>query len=71
MTWPSTPKSMEDLVVKIMQTQKAAELFQTMGIINLNMGNLNLEVNNMKNILATWEKGKAIQHEELDKEKDF
>jgi hypothetical protein len=35
------------------------------------MGNLNLEVNNMKNILTTWEKEKAIQHEELDKERDF
>ncbi len=54
-----------------MQAQKAAELFQTMAIINLNMGNLNLEVNNMKNKLAIGEKEKAIQHEELDKERDF
>jgi hypothetical protein len=42
----------EELVTKIMQAQKAAELFQTMAIINLNMGNLNLEVNNVKNKLA-------------------
>ncbi len=62
---------MEELVAKIMQAQKAAELFQTMVIINLNMGNLNLEVNNMKNKLAIEEKEKAIQHEELDREKDF
>jgi hypothetical protein len=61
----------EELVAKIMQAQKAAELFQTMVIINLNMGNLNLEVNNMKNKLAIEEKEKAIQHEELDREKDF
>jgi len=51
-----------------MQTQKASKLFQIMVIINLNMGNLNLEVNNMKNI---GEKEKTIQHEELDKERDF
>jgi hypothetical protein len=58
----------EELVVEIMQTQKASKLFQIMVIINLNMGNLNLEVNNMKNI---GEKEKTIQHEELDKERDF
>ncbi len=62
---------MEELIAKIMQAQKAAELFQTMAIINLNMGNLNLEVNNMNNKLAIGEKEKAIQHEELDRERDF
>jgi hypothetical protein len=61
----------EELIAKIMQAQKAAELFQTMAIINLNMGNLNLEVNNMNNKLAIGEKEKAIQHEELDRERDF
>jgi len=35
------------------------------------MGNLNLEVNNLKNRLATKEKEKAILHVELDMEKDF
>jgi hypothetical protein len=35
------------------------------------MGNLNLEVNNMKNILTAGEKEKVIQHEELNKERDF
>jgi len=58
----------EELVVEIMQTQKASKLFQIMVNINLNTGNLNLEVNNMKNI---GEKEKTIQHEELDKERDF
>jgi hypothetical protein len=35
------------------------------------MGNLNLEVNSVKNRLATWEKEKVVVQEELDKEKDF
>jgi hypothetical protein len=35
------------------------------------MGNLNLEVNSLKTILATEEKEKAVLQEELDKEKDF
>ncbi len=48
MTQTSTPKSMEEVVVDVMQVDK--ELFQTMAIVNLNMGNLNLEVNNLKNI---------------------
>jgi hypothetical protein len=42
-----------------------------MAIMNLNMGNLTLEVNSLKNILATREKEKAILQEELDKERDF
>jgi len=62
---------MEELVAKIMQAQKVDKLFQIMVIINLNMRNLNLEVNNMNNKLAIREKEKAIQHEELDKERDF
>ncbi len=39
--------------------------------MSLNMGNLNLEVNSLKNILAIGEKEKAILHEKLDKEKNF
>jgi len=38
-----------------------------MAIVNLNMGNL--EVNIMKNILATGEKEKVVLEEELDKER--
>jgi hypothetical protein len=42
-----------------------------MAIITLNMGNLNMEVNNLKNRLAIRGKEKAILQEELDKERDF
>jgi hypothetical protein len=42
-----------------MKANKATELFQTMVIVSLNMGNLILEINNLKNILATWEKEKV------------
>jgi hypothetical protein len=31
-----------------MQTHKEAKLFQSVAIMSLNMGNLNLEVNNIK-----------------------
>jgi hypothetical protein len=42
-----------------------------MAIVNLNMGNLILEVNNLKNrlVIGKWEK--IMLHEELDKERDF
>jgi hypothetical protein len=39
-----------------------------MAIVGMNMGNLTLEVNTMKNILAMGEKEKAVLQEELDKE---
>ncbi len=39
--------------------------------MNLNMGNLNLKVNSLKNILTIKEKEKATLQEELDKERDF
>ncbi len=52
-----------------MQVDKVVELFQTMAIVSLNMGNLTLEVKNLKNRLAIVEKEKAILKEELDKEK--
>jgi hypothetical protein len=42
-----------------------------MVIMSLNMGNLTLEVNTLKNRLVMREKEKAMLHEELDKEKDF
>jgi len=42
-----------------------------MAIVNLNMGNFNLEVNNLKNKLTMKEKGKVILKVELDKERDF
>jgi hypothetical protein len=42
-----------------------------MVIMNLNMGNLNLEVSSLKNRLAIEEKEKVVLHVELDKEMDF
>ncbi len=44
-----------------------------MAIVSLNMGNLNLEVNGLKNILAIEEKEKekVVLQEELDKEREF
>jgi hypothetical protein len=36
-----------------MQANKVTNFFQTMAIMSLNMGDLNLELNNLKNILAT------------------
>jgi chromosome segregation ATPase len=62
---------MDKVVAKVMQTNKVVKLFQTMAIVNLNTGSLNLEVSSLKNILATEEKEKAILQVELDKEKDF
>ncbi len=45
----SMPKSMEEVTTQVMQVDKATKLFQTMAIVSLNMGNLNLEVNSLKN----------------------
>jgi hypothetical protein len=50
----------EEVVAKVMQANKVVELFQIMAIVSLNMGNLTLEVNNLKNRLAIGEKEKAI-----------
>jgi hypothetical protein len=60
----------KEVAAKVMQAEKAIEWFQTMAIVNLNVGNLNLEVNSLNNILATEEKEKSILQVELDKE-DF
>ncbi len=38
MTQISTLKSIKDVATKIMKVKKAIELFQTMAIVNLNMG---------------------------------
>jgi hypothetical protein len=50
----------DEVVDKVMQANKVIELFEIMTIVSLNMGNLNLEVSNLKNKLATKEKEKAI-----------
>jgi hypothetical protein len=62
---------MEEVATKIMKVEKATRLFQTIAIVNLNMGNLTLGVNTLKNTLVAGEKEKAMLHEELDKERDF
>jgi hypothetical protein len=69
----STPKFVEEVVAKVMKADKTTELFQTMAIMSLNMGNFILEVNILKNILVMGEKEKekAMLHEELDKYRDF
>jgi hypothetical protein len=70
-THTSTPKFVEEVAIEVMKTDKVVELFQTMVIVSINMGNLTLEVNTLKNILATWERKKELLQEELDKERDF
>ncbi len=40
MTQTSTPKSMEEVAIKVMKVDKTIELFQTMAIVSLNMGDL-------------------------------
>jgi hypothetical protein len=42
-----------------------------MVIVSLNMGNLTIEVNTLKNRLVMGEKEKVVLQEELDKERDF
>jgi hypothetical protein len=59
----------EEVAEEVMQANKVIELFQTMAIVSLNMGNLNMEVSNLKNKLAIEDK--ATLQKELDKERDF
>jgi hypothetical protein len=53
----------EEVATKVMIADKA--------IVSLNVGNLTLEVNSLKNRLAIGEKEKVILYEELDKDRDF
>jgi hypothetical protein len=50
----------EEVAIGATQTNKAVELFQTMAIVSLNMGYLNLEVSSLKNILTIGEKEKVV-----------
>ncbi len=59
-TQTSTPRFVEEVVTEVMQANKAIELFQTMAIVNMNMGNLNMEENSLKNRLTIEEKEMAI-----------
>ncbi len=70
-TQTSTPKFVEEVVTEVMKVDKVIQLIQTMANVNLNMGNLTLEVNILKNILVIREKEKVVLQEELDKERDF
>ncbi len=55
---------MEEVAIEVMKANKTTELFQTMAIMSLNMGNLTLEVNTLKNIFVIREKEQAILQEE-------
>ncbi len=70
-TQTSTPKSMEEVVVEVMKVDKVVDLLQTMAIVSLNMGNLTLELNIIKNKLVVGEKEKAMLQEELNKERNI
>jgi hypothetical protein len=45
----STPKFVDEVATKVMRVDKAIKLFQTMAIVSLNMGNMNLKVGSLKN----------------------
>ncbi len=51
---------MEKIAAKIMKVDKVVELFQTMAIVSLNVGNLILEMNILKNKLAMGDKEKVM-----------
>jgi hypothetical protein len=51
---------MEEVVAKVMKGDKVVELFQTMAIVSLNMGNLTLKVNTLENVLAIGKKEKTM-----------
>jgi hypothetical protein len=51
---------MEELVVEVMKVDKATKLFETMAIVDKNMGNLTMDVNTLKNILVMGEKEKVM-----------
>jgi hypothetical protein len=60
MTHTSTPKFVEEVVAEVMKVDKVTKLFQTMAIVNLNMGNLTLGVNTLKIRLIMGEKEKVV-----------
>jgi hypothetical protein len=50
----------EEIAIELMKVNKVAKLFHTMAIVSLNMGNLTLEVNTLKNKLDIGEKENAV-----------
>ncbi len=71
MTQTCTPKFVEEVVIEVMKANKVVKLFQIMEIMSLNMGNLTIKVNILKNRLIIGEKEKAMLQEEFDKEREF
>jgi hypothetical protein len=51
---------MKEVIVEVVKVDKAIKSFQTMAIMNLNMGNLTLEINTLKNKLVMGEKEKEV-----------
>ncbi len=49
-------QSLEEVAIEVMNVNKVVGLFQTMAIVHLNMGNLILEVDILKNKLVMGEK---------------
>ncbi len=70
-TQTSTPKSVDEVAAEVMKVNKEVELFQIMAIVSMNMGNLILEVNTLKNRFVIREKEKVMLQEELAKERKF
>ncbi len=50
-----TPKYVKDMAAKVLEHNKTIEMFKTMAIVNLKMGNLGLEVQSLKTIWTTME----------------
>ncbi len=50
-----TPKYVKDMAIKVLEHNKTIEMFKTMVIVNLKMGNLGLEVQSLNTILTKME----------------
>jgi hypothetical protein len=61
----------EEVVVEKMKANKIIELFQTMAIMSLNMGNFTLEINTLNHRLVVGEKEMVVLQEKIDKKKDI
>jgi hypothetical protein len=53
----------EEVVVEKMKANKIIELFQTMAIMSLNMGNFTLEINTLNHRLVVGEKEMVVLQE--------
>jgi hypothetical protein len=50
-----TPKCVEDITIDVMGSNKTIEMFQTMAIVSLKMGNLGLEMESLETKLTMVE----------------